>query len=635
MSAIGGYVVLDGSPAAREWIPAMAGALFRHGPDGVHHWCAGPTVLLHGQLATTPEALTEHQPTVDGSAQIGITFDGRLDNRDELLAWLRLREAVLDTTPDATLLLKLYQHEGDACVQRLVGDFAFAVWDARRRRLFCARSVVGLRPFHWHCDGRTFAFGTDAGVLLSLPSIPRRINEPIIGEILSHRFTHPTETLYRDVFRLRAGWALAVENGPPRVWRWHCGPFPEIELPSDEAYASRFRELFDQSLRACTRASTEVAAQLSGGLDSSSVVCRGAELFRAGALGRAPCAISAVFPGELQDESGWIEQVEAHLGASALKVTASAYDWEQAEDWSAQTLHLPLRPNTSGAYVAVCEQLKQAGIRVLLTGEGGDDWFTGTYAHWPDLLARGRWLRLLREGLALKPPRPVWRALLSIGANSLGPWLIPARRQRIQFPYQLLGPVPALIRPEWAARIALRERVPPREPLPGAHGLAQQQRAGRYDFARAHVNWENVLAYAASRRVEMRHPFHDRRLTEFAMGLPGDQLRRHGERKHILREAMRGTLPERVRTRQDKARFITPISDAIMRRLPRRSMADLICVREGWVDAEELARVWREHQAWIATQTSIANPIPLPASSLNSVWMAFSLDVWLRQAGGA
>jgi len=631
MSGIAGFIALDGSPAQREWIPSVVGALIRYGPDGVDHWCAGPAALLHGQLATTPEAFTERQPVTDDAAQLTLTLDGRLDNRAELFAWLRPREALPETTSDAALLLTLFKHEGDDCVRRLAGDFAFAIWDARKRRLFCARSVVGWRPFHWHCDGKTFAFGTDAGVLLAVPTIRRRINEPIIGEILSQRFTHPTETLYQGVFRLRAGWALAVESGPPRIWRWHRGPFPIQELPSDQAYAERFRELFDQSLQSCMRATTEVAAHLSGGLDSSSVVCRGAELFRASVLAHPLRPISAVFPGELHDESSWIHSVEEHLGMTTEKVTAADYDWERAEAWTTQTLHLPLRPNTTGTLVAVCERLHLEGTRVLLTGEGGDDWLAGSHAHWPDLLRRGRWQQLLREGMTLNPNRPRWRSLLSTGYRSLSPWLLPSHRRAITYPYHQLGPMSGCIRPEWAARIALRDRLPKEEPMAGLNGLAQFHRAARYDFARTYVNWENVLAFAASRRIELRHPFHDRRLTEFVMGLPGDQLRRHGERKHILREAMRGTLPELVRTRQNKAMFVTPTVLAIEARLKHCPLADLICVREGWLDETVLAHTLGDYQGWITNRPSRAN---MPETNLNAVWMALSLDVWLRRAGG-
>ncbi|NBV24874.1 MAG: hypothetical protein EBS05_23515 [Proteobacteria bacterium] len=631
MSGIAGFIALDGSPAQREWVPAVADALARYGPDGVNHWCAGPAALLHGQLATTPEALAERQPVTDDAAQLVLCLDGRLDNRTELFAWLKSRETLPEPVSDAALLLALFKCEGDECVRLLVGDFAFAVWDARKRRLFCARSVLGWRPFHWHCDARTFAFGTDAGVLLAIPTIRRRVNEPLIGEILSQRFTHPTETLWRDVFRLRAGWALAVEGGPPRAWRWHAGPFPDQERCSDQAYAEQFRELFDQSLLACARSDGLVAAQLSGGLDSSSVVCRGAELYSGGALAHPFRPISAVFPGELHDESSWIRSVEEHLGVPAEKVTAADYDWDQAEAWTAQTLHLPLRPNTTGTLMAVCDRLQTQGIRVLLTGEGGDDWLAGSHAHWPDLLRRGRWRQLLGEGMALNPGRPRWRALLSTGYRSLGPWLMPSHRRAITYPYHQLGPLSECIRPEWADRIGLRDRLPPPDPMAGLNGLAQFQRAARYDFARTYVNWENVLAFAASQRIELRHPFHDRRLTEFVMGLPGDQLRRNGERKHILREAMRGTLPELVRTRQNKAMFASPTVRAIEARLKHRPLADLICVREGWLDGAALAQALGDYQGWLTNGPSRAN---LPETNLNPVWMAVSLDAWLRCAAG-
>jgi asparagine synthase (glutamine-hydrolysing) len=632
MSGIGGFIALDGAPANREWLALMSDALSAYGPDGVGTWCSGTAALLHGQLATTPEEVGKRQPVTDDATQLTLCLDGRLDNRAELFAWLRPREPLPETVPDSNLLLALFKHEGDDCVRRLVGDFSFAVWDQQKRRLFCARSVVGWRTFQWFCDGRLFVFGTDSKVVLAIPAVCRRVNEPLIGEILSLRFSSPTETLWQDIVRLRPGWALAVQDGPPRHWRWYKGPFAEQELPSDEAYAERFRELFDQSLRACTRASTPVAAQLSGGLDSSSIVCRGTQLYRAGGLAQSIRPVSSVAAGELHDETQWIQAVEGQLNIHSHRVAPVPYDWDNAEEWTRQSMHLPIRPNASGPLMAVCEWLQQEGIRVVLTGEGGDDWLNGSLAHWPDLLRRGRWIQLMREGMnAFDPNRPLWRKIGSAGFVGLKPWLSASHRRDLVNPHLRLGVMPDCIRPNWADRIALPDRLPNEEPLSGLSGFAQIQRSLRYDFARGYVGFDSALAYAASRRVEMRHPFHDRRLTEFIMGVPGDQLLRRGVRKHILREAMRGILPETVRNRSDKAWFLSPIINALTQRVMMRPIADLISVREGWLDGAALERTLEENKNWLTS----GDTSKIPQGHLNCVWMAYSLDVWLREASGA
>lgn len=629
MSALGGFVHVGGGRAEEEPLDRMAAALSDYGPDGVTVWRGDAVGMVWAKLCTTPEGRKEQQPLADGQAQLTLCFDGRIDNRAELLAKLRsTSEELPGTASDSAVVLAILRVEGDDGVKCLIGDFTLACWDARRRRLFCARSPLGMRPFHWHWDGRTFAFATDPRAVLTLPWISRRINEPLIGEFLALRFTSPTETLWEGVHRLGGGWALAVEEGAPRTWRWQSGPFPEVGLDSDEAYAEQFRVLFDQSLQTCMRASGPVASQLSGGLDSSSVVCRATELLRQGILGAPLQPISAVFPGQPHDEGKWIEAIEGRSGLATTRVHAVPYDWNWAEDWSARTLHLPLRPNTAGTVIAVTQELRRMGVRVLLTGEGGDDWFSGSLAHWPDLVLRGHWLQLLRE--AASSDRPRWRTALMGINRGVGPLLSRTRRRDLANPHLQLGALPNWIRPEWARRISLSDRVP--GPMPMAHlrGFAQSQRALRYDFVRQYINGENALAFAATQQIEMRHPFHDRRLTEFAMGLPGYQLSRHGRRKYILREAMRGTLPELVRTRQSKAVFITPLVDAVVERLRTRPWAELIPVREGWVDAGALENIVSVYRAWQVE----GGTGPVPRSHFGAVWNVISVDMWLRAAAG-
>src|SRR5262249_24137709 len=146
------------------------------------------------------------------------------------------------------------------------------------------------------------------------------------------------------------------------------------------------------------RSSTPVAAHLSGGLDSSSIVCRATQLRRMGAIEAALRPISARFPGEPHDETEWSRAVEEHLGIQTTVVAASPYDSDRPAEGCGRTMPLPLRANVLGTVVACCERLRSDGVRVLLTGDGGDEWLSGSRAHWPDLLRRGRVRQLIGEG---------------------------------------------------------------------------------------------------------------------------------------------------------------------------------------------------------------------------------------------
>jgi asparagine synthase (glutamine-hydrolysing) len=191
--------------------------------------------------------------------------------------------------------------------------------------------------------------------------------------------------------------------------------------------------------------------------------------------------------------------------------------------------------------------------------------------------------------------------------------------------------VPNWINPDWAARLGLRDRWRAETLGSGLPSFAQRQRYHVYAVARTHLSQENVVNYAASRGIELRHPFHDFRLTRFLMGAAGHMLQGHGQYKYILREAMRGTLPEIVRTRPTKANFVPTLIDAVSDCLEQRSAHDLLCVQMGWVDGDHIARAQRLYSDW----RKAGCPPPAPAIHYGAVWYAVAVDLWLRNATSA
>ena len=630
MSGIAGVVYTDGRPTEIATLDAMAQATPHLGIDGVQTWHDGPAGLIRFALRTTPEAVGEDQPAPDPRSGMVIAFDGRLDNRAEVFGLLGA-DAPPATAPDCAMVLAAHLRLGDAFVERLAGDYALAIWDPARRRLFCARSPVGWRPFLWTFQDRRFAFATEPATLIRGLALPRRLNEGAIAEHLSARFVTETDTFWEGVQRLPQGHALALERGQVRSWCWHQGPFEDASRLSDAAHVERFNTLLDQALVAVSRSAGPVASHLSGGLDSSSVVCRTRELFEAGRVERMVQPFSARFLDAISDEGEWIAAVEARCGVQSETVSGAPFDSAEAATWCATTLHLPLRPNTSGVLVGVCAELRKRGIRVLLTGEGGDDWMNGSHAHWPDLLLHGRWPTLLREGLAADPKGRWTRGVRAILAEGLGPLVSPRRRRRTLRPHLDFGyTAPAWIRPEWARRARLGDRWRDAPWPPSKGGFAQAQRYQAYALARRHVNVDNGLTYAASQGVELRHPLHDLRLTHFLIGAAGGMLRRASSKKYLLREAMRDTLPEVVRTRTGKANIGPPVIDAVTARLAERPIDSLHCVRLGWVEAAPLERYHAAHAAWRSGGT----PDKMPAEPYGPVWNAIAIDLWLEHAFG-
>jgi asparagine synthase (glutamine-hydrolysing) len=626
MSAIGGIIDWSNGvdPAALSSMIAAAPGFT--GSNGAA-WQDGQAGLIRVALATTPEAVAEVQPWRDAGSGMVICFDGRVDNREEVQAWIG-RTALPVDAPDCAIVLAAWQRFGEQLLDRLAGDYAFAIWDAAERRLTCVRSPVGWRPLLWAATRDGIAFATEPAMLIDGAGLTPTIDEGAIAEYLAARFGCATDTLWRGIQRLAPGHLLTVDVHGIRTCRWLEGPFEDWSRRSDDDHVARFTELFDQALIASSRSTGPVAAHLSGGLDSSSIVCRSQMLARAGAIVRAPISLSVRFPGEECDEGPWIAAVEERCAIRSQMITPPPYDWAAAADWSARTRHLPLRPNTAGTIMSSCDWLQANGLSVLLTGEGGDDWLAGSFAHFPDQVRAGRILTWLREGMAAGSGVTARYRLRWTLSSGLGPLVSARRRARLLQPVDDTQGIPDWVAPDWARQTNLAERWRNISPPPGLATLAQRHRYGVYALAQRHVNIDNILSFAAGRGVEFRHPFHDFRLTRFVMGAAGGMLRRHGTTKYLLREAMRGTLPEEVRQRRDKARIVQPIYDAVTARLRERPIHRLSPVKFGWLDGGRLVAIEAEHAAWRA-QGAHGKP---PRSSYAAVWNAVAIDLWLEQA---
>ncbi|HEX5182612.1 MAG TPA: asparagine synthase-related protein [Allosphingosinicella sp.] len=627
MSGIAGILHLDGAPASADALDAMAAASAPFiGPDGVGAWRSGPVGMLRFHAATTPEAVGEVQPFRNPDSGNAICFDGRIDNRADLLA--RLDRAAAADAPDCAIVLALFDRFGDAMLDMLVGDYALAIWSERRRRLFCARSPLGWRPFLWTCDGRRFGFASQPRTLVEGLGLERRLNEGAIGEYLSARFVTQTETFWQDVNRLAAGGALAVEDGRVRLWQWFRGPFEDKSGASEAELVERFRSLFDAALVSAMRSDRPVLSQLSGGLDSSSVVCRATQLHRAGAIDRQVIPVSVRYPGAPQDETKWSSMVERELGIEAVVATPDPLDLDAQRRFCAETYHLPLRPNVMTAMTRI---MRAHDARILLTGEGGDDWLYGSHGHWPDLLLRGKWPTALGEAFATNARR-LPGALRLLAAHGAGPIFSRRQRESALRPHlDFSAEPPPWIGKDWARRTGLAERWR-NDPLPvDLPSYAQRQRYQVYWFSRRHVNWDNVLAFVDSNGIELRHPLHDLRLTKFLMGVDGGMLWRGPTRKYLLRQAMRGVLPEGIRTRSDKANFVLTILDAACERLREHPFEQHYSVRMGWVDPVLLADAQARFVAW---RDAGSRREEVPKAPYNAVWFTLALDLWLENAFG-
>lgn len=632
MNGIAGLLCLDDRPMESAEIEAVIGAAPHATPHGVLRWNDNRAAFIRFPFPTTPEAQrAAREPIQSVGSPLVVCFDGRLDGRSALAAHLDAADRTSELS-DAELIRRLWLAHGDRCLSWLRGDFAFAVWHSATQRLVCARSPMGWRPLHWCHTSRYFGFATEPRMLLRGLDLSREINEPAAAGYLSTRFNHRTHTLWQQMHVLPGGAAMEVINGRRRMWHWYEPPLDrQLDLPLNE-HVHRLSALLDESVADAIRSTGPVVVHLSGGIDSSSVLSRAVGLARSGAIASMPVAMSVRYPGEAFDESPWSLAVERHLGIHAVAIHPSLqYDWDLADEWVARSSHLPLRPNVATPMM-LSPAWRDVGACVRVTGEGGDDWFSGTLEYLATMILDrefGKLTKALRDpGLAASPLRRLWR----LGRCGIFPLMSRARRAQITQPlYVGHRRLPPFVNAAWANSRGVWSQFDEASAAASHPSIPARLRSpmANLNNGRRYIDWHGLASFSASRGVEVRHPLHDMRLVEHIFTVPGPVIFRHDQPKWLLREAMRGGLPENVRRRSSKANFSDLIPLAILSRVSPSSAATLEPVRRGWIDATPLMQMLDAQHRWL--QAGRPGPIP-HAEWLASLWAVVSLDTWLKKS---
>lgn len=272
MSIIFGYIALDHKPVIRETLETMKKAMDFWGPDGEGLWLEDSCGIGNLLYYNTPEALFEKMPFSDSTGNFVLTAGARIDNREELFTIFDIPLGQRLTMPDSALMLKAYEKWGEACADHLVGDWAMAVWDRARRKLFIARDHHGITALYYYKGEDFFVFSSSLKGILCLPQVPKKINEYKIAQLLVNWNEGGPTTCYLDIMRLPPAHTLTLMDSKLTTNRyWYLEHTPEIRLKNDHEYADMFLHLYTEAVRHRLRSHRSVAATLSSGLDSGSV----------------------------------------------------------------------------------------------------------------------------------------------------------------------------------------------------------------------------------------------------------------------------------------------------------------------------------------------------------------------------
>jgi len=551
MSALAALWRLDGD-SARDDLARMMGALHPHGPDDRGSWASGDIAMASLRMRFVPEDLFDRQPLTGGGGRLVLVADLRLDNRAELAAALGLDAERLRRLADAALLLAALEKWGDTAVERLVGPFAFALWDMQKRRLFCARDPLGSRPLFYHRSASCLAVASLPSGILALPEVPKVLDEQ---ETARHLLLLPQSgtSMYAGIERLPPGHTLAVTADGARGSRWWRPPPPGSVRPTSEAaLIEQGRALFSGAVEACLRSTGGVGSHLSAGCDSGVVTAVAAGLLAR--RGQRLTAYTSV-PREGYDALGPDGRPgDEGPGAAALAARYANVDHVLFRAGEASPLDdLDLVGPVQGAPVlnacnlvwgnGIARAARARGLSTMLTGQMGN--MTISYdglQRLPSLLLRGLVGTWAREAAALsRSSRQGWKIALRASFPPLmPPWLwrrYSRWRGRDWDPLEYSGISPAFARDIDCAALAA-ESGWDMGYRPWADGHAMRLAAlQRLDLGPV------MAAQAAAFRVDHRDPTADRRGVEFCLGLPEEWYLSAGRRKRLLHLLFGDLLP--------------------------------------------------------------------------------------------
>jgi asparagine synthase (glutamine-hydrolysing) len=648
MCGIAGIYSFKGN-AKPEHIKRMADSLRHRGPDdegflavnsestkaypltGSESKVQGPRIedfnepanlfLGHRRLSIIDLSPAGHQPMCNEDGSLWIVYNGEIYNYLELRKELEPLGHRLKSQTDTEVVLHAYEEWGTDCLRRFNGMWAFAVVDLKSNKIFCARDRAGVKPFYYFYDGKRFCFASEIKALIEIDGFSIEPNEQILADYLfSGLLDHTEETFFKNIYQLRPGEYLLIESNKLTVRSyWDIDP-KGVRFCSESDDTEQFYELLQDSVRLRLRSDVPIGTCLSGGLDSSTIVCLANRLmFDAHAIdprlvGERQKTFSSCFENHVYDERKYIELVIKQTNAEKNYVFPKGESlckdlprlvWHQDEPFGSTSIY---------AQWNVMKLAKEQGVKVLLDGQGGDELLAGYLPSFYFLFRRA--LKQVDLGRFIKEIK----GFRKNHGNMLSQFL----------PGMLITIVPSWGKPlfqkfvkrdvGWAEG-GFQKKYFRNFPRPMKfnddlndylyHNFRSMTLPGLL-----HYEDRNSTAFS----LEARLPFLDYRLVEFIFSLPSEQKIKGGVTKVILRNAMQSILPEEVKNRRDKMGFVTP-GDIWVRTILRNQIYDIISSKSfaerGYFNIDKVKKVFDKHCKREINVSSL-------------IWRWVNLELWFR-----
>lgn len=577
LSGVFGIVNFDGAAVATADLDRQKSALKHLGPDRATHWAGGNAGLGALLMRVTAEDMFDRQPI----REAGLVFvsDARIDNREEIAAELGIGEAALRDMPDSALLFAAFRRWRDACVDHLVGDFVFAVWDEDARTLTLARDHMGQRHVFFHAGETSFAFATEKKGLWALPQVPRELPDAEIVQTLMMGRWRPRPAAVdapNPVKWLPGGTILTLTpDGAVRLNRYWEPRADPRHLGRDEAYYEQaYRQVLEEAV-ACRlrRATTPAGILFSGGFDTTSIAALAGPVLAPS--GRKLIAASSVMPqdyrGDIHCARAWVEVSRKHMPHLDVRyVTREGLDiftdLEKAF-YAADNFHSPGRYANDALYRAIAS----TGARVAMDGHGGDYTINPTAQRYLiNRLRKGQFRLFWREWRARRRflRTSHWRlfrtAILQHAAPGLRPLVLRIR-----------GGLPAFghgtpVQETFLEAQGVSPTRPARAKVHAEHARMQATLDGLHSAAAM-----GGSISSAAHGMEFTQPFHDKRVVELGLAIPEELWMKHGRERHLARTTLKDLLPPPFQTRPPGTEDLQPDFLAMAKRIEPRVLAEI------------------------------------------------------------